>query len=43
MAEDVLEAKEATEEWEVAHSVAVASLNNLAVLLSEQGDEVVMV
>ncbi|CAN0523818.1 unnamed protein product, partial [Ectocarpus sp. 12 AP-2014] len=25
-------------DWELAHSVAVASLNNLAVLLSEQGD-----
>lgn len=25
-------------EWELAHSVAVASLNNLAVLLSEQGE-----
>ena len=31
------------QQWEVAHSVAVASLNNLAVLLSEQGEvEVVL-
>lgn len=32
------EEEKADREWELAHSVAVASLNNLAVLLSEQGE-----
>lgn len=31
------EEEKAERDWELAHSVAVASLNNLAVLLSEQG------